>query len=252
MYCGSTVAGKTGAEKEPPLGSNFNRWTDQHLQGKAITNTGSFRRDQPPTFLPTSAKRSALSKRRISPPPEKGTLYISQKCHRDNKYDHTGKSWHLPSDLHGQGRISMETRGATLRSDWPGKDQHLPTARDQPPKQEHFPLTLHCKCSQTERTHIASSKPQPGARKAITHWATTLSTDTLHYPEKSLRPAEQFNRSTAREPCYHGELHMITRKTTVAKRLPPLLQAKPHHSDNIWLIPRERQRLLYMEWYHFY
>ena len=83
--CLSQVAGKTGAEKEPPLGSNFNRWTDQHLQGKAITNTGSFRRDQPPTFLPTSAKRSALSKRRISPPPEKGTLYISQKCHRDNK-----------------------------------------------------------------------------------------------------------------------------------------------------------------------
>ena len=81
----SQVAGKTDAEKEPPPGSNFNRWTDQHLQGKAIANTGSFRRDQPPTFLPTSAKRSALSKRRISPPPEKGTHYIIQKCHWDWK-----------------------------------------------------------------------------------------------------------------------------------------------------------------------
>ena len=106
-----------------------------------------------------------------------------------------------PSDLHSQGRISMETRGATLRSDWPGKEQHLPTARDQLPKQVHLPLTLHCKCSQTERTHIASSKPQPGVRKAIAHCAPTLSTDMLHYPEKSLRPAKQFNRSTTREPC---------------------------------------------------
>ena len=118
--------------------------------------------------------------------------------------------WHRPSDLCGQEKISVETHGVTLHSDWPGKDQRLPTARNQLPKQVHLPLTLHCKCSWTERTHIASSKPQPGVRKAIAHCATTLSTDMLHYPEKSLRPAEQFNRSTAREPCYHGELRMIS------------------------------------------
>ena len=99
-----------------------------------------------------------------------------------------------PSDLHGQGRISMETHGATLHSDWPGKDQRLPTARDQLPKQVHLPLTLHCKCSQTERTHIASSKSQPGIRKAITHCAPTLSTDTLWVTSRSIKTRAFFTR----------------------------------------------------------
>ena len=71
----SQMKGKTATEEEPPLGSNFNRWTDQHLQGKAIANTGSFRRDQPPTFLPTSAKHSALPKRKPGQPPELGTVF---------------------------------------------------------------------------------------------------------------------------------------------------------------------------------
>ena len=119
-----------------------------------------------------------------------------------------------PSDLHGQGRISMEMRGATLCSDWPGKDQRLPTTRDQPPKQEHLPLTLHCKCSQTERTHIASSKPQPGVRKAIAHCAPTLSTDTLYYPEKSLR---QVDKITAFPP---GTLPLHTDTTSACPPSP--------------------------------
>ena len=71
----SQMKGKTATEEEPPLGSNFNRWTDQHLQGKAIANTGSFRRDQPPTFLPTSAKHSALPKRKPGQLPELGTVF---------------------------------------------------------------------------------------------------------------------------------------------------------------------------------
>ena len=116
----------------------------------------------------------------------------------------SNKYCHLPSDLHGQGRISMETRGATLCSDWPGEDQRLPTTRDQPPKQEHLPLTLHCKCSQTERTHIASSKPQPGIRKSIAHCAPTLSSDTLHYQKMSPR----------QQVTLPGELHMITWENT--------------------------------------
>ena len=75
----SQMKGKTATEEEPPLGSNFNCWTDQHLQGKAIANTGSFRRDQPPTFFPTSAKHSALPKRKPGQLPELGTLFISSE-----------------------------------------------------------------------------------------------------------------------------------------------------------------------------
>ena len=54
---------------------------------------------------------------------------------------------HLPSDLHGQGKISVETHVATTVLKQPKEDQCLLTARDQPPKQVHFPLTLPCGCS---------------------------------------------------------------------------------------------------------
>ena len=92
-----------------------------------------------------------------------------------------------PSDLHSQGKISVETHVATTAPKRSKEDQCLLTARDQLPKQVHFPLTLPCKCSWTERTHIASSKPQPGVRKAIAHCATAISTDILHYPDMSPR-----------------------------------------------------------------
>ena len=115
----------------------------------------------------------------------------------------------------------METRGATLCSDWPGEDQRLPTTRDQPPKQEHLPLTLHCKCSRTERTHTASSKPQPGVRKAIAHCAPTLSTDTLHYRESA------FRKAVARKAnLYQAEGH--THKHSACKESqPPITEAFP-------------------------
>ena len=151
---------------------------------------------------------------------------------------------------------------ATTVLKWPKEDQGLPTARDQPPKQVHLPLTLHCKCSRTERTHTASSKPQPGAGKTIAHCAPTLSTDMLHYPEKSLRPAEQFNRSTAREPCYHGELRMISGRLPCNSTGEPVAlhgrqrllhgwpQAKRSHiTERQYLVTfsTERQRLLHGE-----
>ena len=98
-----------------------------------------------------------------------------------------------PSDLHGQRKISMETHVATTVLKQPKEDQCLLTVRDQLPKQVHFPLTLPCGCSWTERAHTASSKPQPGVRKTTAHWATTLSTDILHYPQKSLRQTDKFS-----------------------------------------------------------
>ena len=119
----------------------------------------------------------------------------------------SNKYWHLPSDLHGQGKISVETHVATTAPKWSKEDQCLLTARDQLPKQVHFPLTLPCKCSWTQRTHMASSKPQPGVRKAIAHCATAISTDSLHYQKMSprqqvifARKDKGFNRRTSGPP----------------------------------------------------
>ena len=119
----SQVAGKTDAEKEPPPGSNFNCWTDQHLQGKAIANTGSFRRDQPPTFLPTSAKRSALSKRRISPPPEKAHTTLSRNV-TETTSNFTRKSACIPRG----------TSAACPDTQWPSTEDRLLHGRPQQAK----------------------------------------------------------------------------------------------------------------------
>ena len=123
------------------------------------------------------------------------------------------------------------------------EDQCLPTARDQRPKQVHFPLTLHCKCSQTERTHIASSKPQPGVRKAIAHCATAFSTDTLYYPEKSLRQADKI---TVFPP---GTLPLHT--DSVQPSAPAFSKRRQIFGQYFGDILRGRQRLFYMEWWHF-
>ena len=63
------------------------------------------------------------------------------------------------------------------------------------------PLQIHRESLKTSRLpflptgakHSALSKRQTSQLPEKRH--------TLHYPEKSLRPAKQFNRSTAREPC---------------------------------------------------
>ena len=81
----SQVAGKAGAKKEPFPSPTPTAGQRRRQSGKTIGNT---RRTQ--VVLCSAAYQAvanpfALSKRRISPPPEKGTLYISQKCHQDNK-----------------------------------------------------------------------------------------------------------------------------------------------------------------------
>ena len=167
-----------------------------------------------------------------------------------------------PSDLHGQGRISMETRGATLRSDWLGKDQRLPTARDQLPKQVHLPLTLHCKCSQTKRTHIASSKPQPGVRKAIAHCAPTpfhehATSDLQEYQKLSLsqssgqkgkpEPSEGQNCHGRRTiPLAQASNRLVTREghckwMEKPGAQPPANSGSPHRSSEKTHRPAARQ-----------
>ena len=160
----------------------------------------------------------------------------------------------LPSDLHGQGKISVEMHVGTSALKQPKEDQCLLTARDQPPKQVHFPLTLPCGCSWTERAHITSSKPQPGIRKAIAHCAIAVSTDTLHYPEKSLRQADTFS---TQGPCLprellpdqlaspHGHTVAPPQKTeTFFGRPQSLVANRGHITETIFGdILRERQRL---------
>ena len=73
------MEGQTATGEVPLLGSNFNRGTDQHLQGKAIANAQSSRRDQVPAYLSPCAKRPTLPKGKKDQPPEIGTVSISSE-----------------------------------------------------------------------------------------------------------------------------------------------------------------------------
>ena len=124
----SQMDGKTGAAAEPHLGSMFNRRTDQHLQGKAMANTGSFRRHRQHQLL-------ANQRWAFCSPEEKAT---TSAWIRHNFYFFRVTS-------HGQGRHQHgDAVRATLRSDWPGTDQRLPTTGDHTSEAGAFiPLTLH-------------------------------------------------------------------------------------------------------------
>ena len=136
--------------------TSISRW-------KATANPGSFRRDQLPTCLPTGAEHSALPKRHTDLWPGSGRPAWTN-TNRKAKF-FIFSEWPPWPRENQRGNACGHHCAQAVKGPTSAFLQQGINHRNRCIS----PLTLHCKCSQTERTHTASSKPQPGIRNLPSH-----------------------------------------------------------------------------------
>ena len=206
-------------------------------------------------FLPTGAKRSALPKRHTDQRPGSGRP--AWTCTNRKAQFSISSEW-LPG-------ISKTKPFASDRPNWRQR-RAIPFSRTNRRQAHETVREGHCKytgdpsilqrspCYQRGKDLRSSEKTDiPTAwKKAYALLLTNVTETTSNFTRKSAclprgthAPAAQFNR----------RLHTITRGTSTV--CPCILQAKAHLRRQIFGqyfgdILKERQRLFYMEWWHFW
>ena len=177
-------------------------------------------------FLPTGAKRSALSKRQTSQPPAKRQSFLFLRVTSTAK-----------------GKSAWKRRWPPLRSSFLRKA----TARPQQGTNRRNSKHSHWLCLEMLPNRENSHRSQRD-----TTWRQedhrTLCHSLFHRrPVLPGEVTEDKQHSPAAQPASsHGHAGGFTRRTSGPPRKTETFytegqsKTKPHHSDNIWLVPRER------------